>query len=163
MFKKIPDYTRYSITRDGAYLHDSKTGKTRELLKLKAGSTGYRTTKVENDNGHTYKMKVHRLVALAYIENALNKPYVNHLDGDKLHNVYCNLEWTTAKENTEHAITEGLTRPKGTDNGNCIHSTRLVKRVHIMRAEGCTYKHIAAELKVSFSWVDKVVNGRLRV
>lgn len=52
--------------------------------------------------------KVHRLIAKTFIKNFKNKPFVNHKDGNKGNNCYTNLEWVTAKENTEHARKNNL-------------------------------------------------------
>lgn len=46
---------------------------------------------------------IHRLVALYFIPNQLNKPCVNHKDGNKLNNHYTNLEWVTHSENERHS------------------------------------------------------------
>ena len=53
---------------------------------------------------------VHRLVAMAFIENADNKPCINHKDGVKLNNHCSNLEWCTNEENNDHAVRIGLAK-----------------------------------------------------
>lgn len=57
------------------------------------------------------RMKIHRLVAMAFIPNPDNKPYVNHIDGVRNNNNVDNLEWVTASENTQHAVDTGLFLP----------------------------------------------------
>jgi HNH endonuclease len=59
-------------------------------------------------DGKTFGISVHRLVAQAYIENPLNYPFVNHIDGNPLNNNITNLEWCTAKHNSKHAYDTGL-------------------------------------------------------
>lgn len=59
-------------------------------------------------NGIKKTLRFHRLVAIAFHENNLNLPQVNHLDGNKENNDPNNLEWATALSNNIHAIKTGL-------------------------------------------------------
>ncbi len=47
-------------------------------------------------------MFVHRLVAEAFLSNAMGKPIVNHKDADRKNNHVSNLEWATLSENTRY-------------------------------------------------------------
>lgn len=60
-----------------------------------------------------YKLQyIHRLVAMAFIDNPDNFPEVNHKDGNKANNSLDNLEWVTGLQNKRHAIETGLSKKK---------------------------------------------------
>lgn len=64
---------------------------------------GYVTVQFKAYGEHkTYK--IHRLTALAFIDNPGNKAEVNHIDGVKDNNNVKNLEWVTRRENLLHAV-----------------------------------------------------------
>lgn len=52
--------------------------------------------------------EIHRLVAIAFIDNPLSLRYVNHKNGIKTDNRIENLEWVTQSENNLHAYRTGL-------------------------------------------------------
>ena len=81
---------KYQITKDGRIW----SNKSKKFLSQHI-CNGY---KVITLCSNVYM--IHRLVALTFIQNPNNKPYVNHIDCDKLNNNVKNLEWVTQKENT---------------------------------------------------------------
>lgn len=70
-------------------------------------NSGYRTMDLYKNNVQK-TCTVHRLVAIAFLENPHDKPNVNHKNGDKTDNRLINLEWVTVSENNNHAIRTGL-------------------------------------------------------
>jgi len=95
--KKINyDGTLYYIQKNGN-VYNSK-GK---LLKPDA-TRKYLKVSLSSHNIHK-SFTVHRLVALAFIDNPDNKPQVNHIDENKLNNDVTNLEWVTPLENLMHS------------------------------------------------------------
>ena len=80
-----------------------------KILKIIPENRGYSVVNLCKD-GKCKTYKVHRLVAIAFLENPDNKPQVNHIDGNKKNNSILNLEWVTAEENINHAWDTGLSK-----------------------------------------------------
>jgi hypothetical protein len=71
------------------------------VLKLKFDDKGYYRVNLYK-NGKCKIWLVNRLVALAYIPNPQNLPYVGHMNDVKTDNNVSNLYWTNASENLMH-------------------------------------------------------------
>lgn len=54
-------------------------------------------------NNKAKAFKVHRLVAMTFLNNPDNLPQVNHRDANKQNNHFNNLEWVTNERNQRHA------------------------------------------------------------
>ena len=80
---------------------------------------GYLQCKIKMNDGAARWLKVHRMVAAAFVPNPEGKPEVNHIDGNKQNNRADNLEWVSHKDNVKHAYTAGLhgykTKASGTE------------------------------------------------
>ena len=73
---------------------------------------GYHHVVLHND-GKPHMFRVHRIVLEAFCGAPPDVDFqCNHIDCDKSNNRISNLEWTTAKNNTAHAIANGM-RPSG--------------------------------------------------
>ncbi|QGT53228.1 HNH endonuclease [Lactococcus phage CHPC958] len=95
--KLIKGFENYYIYNDGRVYSKNKN----DFMKLGTTEDGYKQVCLSN-KGKTKTFKVHRLVAIHFIENNLSKPQVNHIDENKNNNNYKNLEWMTNKENMNH-------------------------------------------------------------
>lgn len=89
---------------------------------------------------------VHRLVAMTFVPNPDNLPIVNHLDSDRTHNYFENLEWSTYSENVIHSIEHGNWFVRGCAV-KTTYSDELVHNICKMIQNGKTNSEIANELK----------------
>lgn len=81
-----------------------------KILKPSIDGCGYKIVSLFSNKRKTTKT-IHRLVAIAFIPNPLNKPEVNHINGIKSDNNLSNLEWLTISENCKHKYKIGLQLP----------------------------------------------------
>lgn len=109
-WKDIADYEGlYQVSSLGRVksLKDNKGKKREKILKQYLSNGNYLFVGLRKNNKRK-NYRIHKLVANAFISNPLNKPCVNHIDGNKANNNINNLEWVTYSENMKHAFKSGL-------------------------------------------------------
>lgn len=88
------DYPSYMINTKG----EIKSLLTNKILKPSKHKSGYMLVGLRRD-GVSKTVKVHRLLAKAFIPNPENKPHVDHINGVRDDNRLENLRWCTNQEN----------------------------------------------------------------
>lgn len=76
-----------------------------KIISYSINSHGYVIVNLYKNNDRKH-YQIHRLVAIAFIENPEYKPEVNHKDGIKINCYESNLEWCTHSENNIHSYRE---------------------------------------------------------
>jgi hypothetical protein len=102
---------------------------------------------------------IHRLIALAFIENPESKTFVNHRSGIKTANVPANLEWVTRKENVSHAFKTGLMSHAGEKNSQSKLTVNDVAEIRKLFGLGVSRRNLATRFGISYSRIRDVVNG----
>lgn len=134
VYTTITGYSRYEISNTGKVRAKEKIVKSRfgfrkatsKYISLSITSQGYHRVHLKGDDGIVKPMFVHRIVALMFIPNVDDKPYINHIDGNPANNIVDNLEWCTQYENIHHAINTGLSpkRPAAKFNNTTLEEVR---------------------------------------
>lgn len=105
-WKPVPDMEEYF---EVSSLGRVRNKRTQNFITGDINSAGYCRVMIQA-NGISKRYFRHRLVATVFIPNPQNKPFVNHINGDKSDNSVINLEWVTQSENEKHAFKLGLKR-----------------------------------------------------
>lgn len=133
------------------------------ILKERVSRDGYVWYVLQIDK-KPKTMRANRLVAMAFIDNPLNKPTVNHIDGNKKNNFVGNLEWATKSEQMQHAYKNGLKLPiRGMLQGRHVLTETQVKeirRVYKGHDKKFGMFPLAKKYNVSVSTINKCVGRR---
>lgn len=149
----IKNYNQdYSINKNGIVFSLKKD---RKQLSISHTKNGYCQVEL-CINGIRKKHLLHRLVAESFISNELNKPQVNHIDGNKKNNSVLNLEWCTRSENQLHSINLGLRTTKGEKN-----SQSKLNEIDVLNIfnDKRMYKYISEQYNISMPTISDIKRG----
>lgn len=167
-------HASYSISSAGrlrrnSYIDSRNRFVPEKIIRCTVGKTGYRVYNFMID-GKSKQIKIHRIVAMAFLDNPNGDEVVNHIDGNKLNNNIANLEWCTQAHNNIHALKTGLRTNKRAERRYGEHayhhklSDEEVDRIRWMKAtSNMSNARIAKEFQIGESQVGRIIRGEQRV
>jgi len=169
-WKDIPGYNGlYQVSNHGRIKRLSRitlrkgfpTRLPETIQKLKIQTNGYLSIGLTIDNNRK-TINVHRLVAIAFIDNTNQKSVVNHIDGNKQNNYVDNLEWCSFSDNSQHAKSKGLKKDVfGEAHGMTSLTENDVKNIRNLAQKGIKGIFIAKNYpSVSYATIQNIITRK---
>ena len=152
-YKKLREYPMYRIYNTGRiYSEHSK-----KFLKRFDDNSGYlQVTLFSGNNKGRRTIKVHILVAKAFIPNPYNLPEVNHIKCNKYDNRVSNLEWVSKPDNMVHASKYSY---KNRESLSPLNKDK-VRLIPLLLKYGFSIKLIASLYKVGHVTIRNIIQGK---
>lgn len=159
-YRVVEGWDNYVVTSCGK-VFKKETGV--EVAQVLTGEPQYKYVNLRQDKRHKL-IRVHRLVALAFLPAVEGKAFVDHIDRDKFNNDASNLRWATASENQRN---QPRVRLLGCGSTGIEHLSKIelnfadrnslldlpiedIKTTYMLyRKIGCTYKRLLEPLEIS--------------
>lgn len=153
--RTVPSHQEYAVTPDGR-VYRTKPWKSRKQVP-------YEMSRRKDRDGYLIvglgTLKVHRMVAEAYLPNPEGKPHVAHINGDPSDNRVENLRWATAKENNADKLRHG-THIFGSKSSSAKLTEGVVVFCRGLSAKGISHTALAAVVGVDRSVLSRAIKGR---
>lgn len=145
-WKDILDFPGYKVSNHGNVMN--KNGKIMEggTIETSDPALSYRKVNLVKDK-KPKTMRVHRLVALAFIPNPDNKPEIDHINRDGMDNRVENLRWSSRSDNAIN------TKDRDSNLGHrhiCL-THELTYRVKIRRENCDLFDHCFKDIEEAIS------------
>lgn len=130
-----------------------------KVMKAQVNSQGY--LRIQLRKGNTYHwLRIHRIVASEFLENKINKPQVNHIDGNKSNNNCSNLEFVTRLENMRHAVDNRLMPHGEKSHQHKLSCADVIKIRKLKKYSGSTQRIIASIFRVSEVTISNICRNK---
>jgi hypothetical protein len=133
-----------------------------KILKPGLSPRGYLTVSLYNGKGKSRTMKVHKLVAEAFLGPRPPGKEVNHKNGIKTDNRVSNLEYVSSGDNQRHAYRIGLRTAsprKGEQHWKHKLTSEDIKEIRSLKG-AMTQRAIARKFNVSEPHISLIMNGK---
>lgn len=111
------------------------------------------------ENTRKWKIGVHQLVALTFIPNPKNFPFVLHDDGNPANNCVVNLKWGTAMQNTDDRHRHGTTS-RGSHRPAAKLTETDIPLIRRMILRGIEDAVIGEQFRVSGATINSIRHGK---
>ena len=102
VWKSIPGgFSMYEVSNYGKL----RNKRSKYISRAKPTKIGYIRVNIVKDDGTKPRMGLHILVALAFIPNPENLPFVDHINNTRHDNRFENLRWSSASLNAKNRKT----------------------------------------------------------
>ena len=126
---RVKALEKTTIVKCNNNLNGSKRVWSEKIHRCQLQKDGYVRTQLYKDNKRK-TVKVHRLVAEAFIDNPGNLPFVNHKDEVKSNNCIENLEWCTCAYNVQYSAYKKHKKIKCVTTGKIFDSRKEAKEFY---------------------------------
>ena len=162
-YQNIPGYEgKYAATTKGEII-SLKRWRVPQNRRLKPwkDKKGYLCVGLQSPENQQRTWKIHRLIAMTFIEDFDTSLQVNHKDGIKINNHLTNLEMVSPLENILHAVKHGLIKNHGEDGESAKISNYQAEEIRkIYRTGYVSQRQLAEEYEVDQSTIWAIVNYR---
>lgn len=161
-WKEVKGYEGlYEVSSFGRIKSFVVTSKGRIRKGVPAG--GYPQVQLKGGGDNSFEtLKIHRLVAIAFIPNPNNLPEVNHIKGDRGDCRVWKLEWSTPSDNMKHAYRElgkrnNLENQKGETHYNAKYTENDIRDIRKLYSDGKRVKEIAEMYKERTGAITRII------